>query len=230
MPLSLASAEIQGRTPTLGTSRSPLAAAEMAPQLVVALECDRPLAGPSRHSLAQIETVLLGRGTRRWTARSQQSRELRLEVPDAWLSAAHARLVRRDGQWWIVDALSTNGTRVNGRPCSEAWLQDGDLIQAWRTLLWFRQCAPQDGAEDADSLALDGIPGLATVAPSMSAAAAALPRIARSSLPVVVVGESGTGKELIARAIHALSLRTGAFQALNCAAIPGTLLESELFG
>jgi transcriptional regulator with PAS, ATPase and Fis domain len=95
-------------------------------------------------------------------------------------------------------------------------------------MLWFRQAAAQGGAED--SMSLDGIRGLATVAPSMSAAVAALPRIARSALPVVVVGESGTGKELVARAVHALSLRTGPFQAVNCAAIPATLLESELFG
>jgi sigma-54 dependent transcriptional regulator, acetoin dehydrogenase operon transcriptional activator AcoR len=230
MSLSLASAGIQGRTPMLGASRSRLVPAETAPELVVALECDRPLAGASRHSLGQIDTVLLGRGTGRRASRAPQSRELRLELPDAWLSAAHAKLVRRDGQWWIADSLSTNGTLVNGRPCAEACLQDGDLIQAGRTLLWFRQAAPQDGAEDADSLRLDGIAGLATLAPSMAAAVAALPRIARSMLPVVVVGESGTGKELIARAIHALSLRTGPFQAVNCAAIPTTILESELFG
>jgi len=58
-----------------------------------------------------------------------------------------------------------------------------------------------------------------------------LPQIAASSSTVLIEGPSGTGKELFARAIHNLSSRKGKpFVAVNCAALPDTLLESELFG
>ena len=59
---------------------------------------------------------------------------------------------------------------------------------------------------------------------------ATLPDIARSESTVLIEGASGSGKELFAKAIHSLSKRKGRYITLNCAALPDTLLESELFG
>ncbi|AKJ63409.1 sigma-54 interaction domain-containing protein [Kiritimatiella glycovorans] len=67
--------------------------------------------------------------------------------------------------------------------------------------------------------------------PDMHDIFAILPDVAASEVPVLIEGESGTGKELLARAIHNLSDRSeGPFIAVNCGALPDTLLESELFG
>jgi PAS domain S-box-containing protein len=67
--------------------------------------------------------------------------------------------------------------------------------------------------------------------PSMRRIFEVLPQVAESESTVLIAGETGTGKELLARAVHGLSPRRhGPFVAVNCGALPDTLLESELFG
>ncbi|MFT3927169.1 MAG: sigma-54 dependent transcriptional regulator [Myxococcales bacterium] len=76
-----------------------------------------------------------------------------------------------------------------------------------------------------------GFTALLGASPVMEALYDRIERVAMSQASVLIYGESGSGKELIARAIHELSRRrAGPFVALNCAAVPDTLLESELFG
>ncbi|MBC7982222.1 MAG: PEP-CTERM-box response regulator transcription factor [Candidatus Obscuribacterales bacterium] len=73
--------------------------------------------------------------------------------------------------------------------------------------------------------------GLITTDDSMLRVRRIIEKVAPTTVSVSLLGESGTGKELLARAIHSLSTRrTGKFVAINCAAIPEALLESELFG
>lgn len=67
--------------------------------------------------------------------------------------------------------------------------------------------------------------------PAMEKVLSTVCKVARSDCPVLIYGESGTGKELIARALHRLSSRANRkFVAINCGAIPESLMESELFG
>jgi transcriptional regulator with GAF, ATPase, and Fis domain len=75
------------------------------------------------------------------------------------------------------------------------------------------------------------VPELLGESPAWREVCRALPRVAESDLPVLVLGETGSGKELVARAIHVLSARRArSFVAHNCGATPDTLIESELFG
>jgi two-component system NtrC family response regulator len=72
---------------------------------------------------------------------------------------------------------------------------------------------------------------LLTRDPQMLKVCSTIEKVAASNVTVMLLGESGTGKEVLARALHALSPRKdGRFVAINCAAIPENLLESELFG
>ncbi|MDE2147934.1 MAG: sigma 54-interacting transcriptional regulator, partial [Burkholderiales bacterium] len=76
----------------------------------------------------------------------------------------------------------------------------------------------------------DALAGLITRDPEMLRIGRTIERVAGSNASVLLLGESGTGKEVLAQGLHQASKRSGRFVAINCAAIPEALLESELFG
>jgi two-component system nitrogen regulation response regulator GlnG len=101
------------------------------------------------------------------------------------------------------------------------------LRRALQTAASMRELVPTDGKSSGEEKS----PGLIGASPAMQKIYKLVGQVARSDAAVLLIGESGTGKELVARAIYANSSRAARpYVAINCAAIPDALLESELFG
>src|SRR5882757_2458890 len=97
--------------------------------------------------------------------------------------------------------------------------------------MWFKKPVSQDALEAPLDESAPKMGPLFGRSLAMRRVIVAIERLAGSSASVVITGESGTGKELVARTIHEMSPRRAApYVAVNCAAIPDTLMESELFG
>jgi DNA-binding NtrC family response regulator len=163
-----------------------------------------------------------------------------LVLQDPMLSRFHVEIRREAERWVVADRGSLNGTRLNGhalaRPESIA---AGDEIALGGIRVSF-ESQPKDAVPEghpdstwaargagaaADDLALIG------QSPALRQVADTIERIAASDATVLVTGESGTGKGLVSRLLHARSARArGPFVKVNCPALPGSLLEAELFG
>lgn len=211
------------------TVQSRTGARRATPALFLALECERPLAGPEVFCLAGIDRVVIGRGARR-SAKHLVSCAFKVEVPDGWMSGTHVEMRRSDDGWTVVDVGSKNGIVLDGKRIREALIEDGALLQLGRTFFRFRT----DFAErEAPLEAHEGWPSqkeLSTFSPAYAELMAQLHAVAPTRVPVLIRGETGTGKEVLARALHASSGRHGAFVAVNSGAISPSLLEAELFG
>jgi two-component system, NtrC family, response regulator AtoC len=131
----------------------------------------------------------------------------------------------------VVKALRAGATDFVGKPA-----EVGSVVKAVQTVM-----TRDDSAMSARMLTAAGGPApgapwpdietLFGGSPAMQAVSTIVRRAADTNATILLQGESGAGKELVARAIHALSgRRSKPFLKLNCASLPGELLESELFG
>ncbi len=149
-----------------------------------------------------------------------------LALTDPEVSRLHAMVIPEGEGWVVVDQASHNGTFVDGVRTARAPLRDGTLIRIGKTLILYVE------AEVTTTDELEAPAGTSLLGSSMATLHLhnEIALVARHAVPVLVLGETGAGKEVIAREIHRRSGRTGAFIAVNCAAISPLLAESEFFG
>jgi transcriptional regulator with PAS, ATPase and Fis domain len=203
--------------------------------LIVALISEQPGAPVTRVALRDKTDLVIGRAAAREVEWLPGGAPLAVRIPDRCISTSHARIEHESGGCFIIDSGSKNGTRVNGVEVKRRLLRDGDVIEVGGSFLVFREDAVQasrlvSAARERTEHPADRARALTTVSPRMEDTLAAMQRIAESDRAVLITGETGTGKELTARAVHELSKRPGPFVAVNCGAVPETLIESTFFG
>ena len=146
-------------------------------------------------------------------------------VADPAVSQRHCSLVVHDERLEVEDLGSRNGTHVGAVRVGRAqFVADGGTLVIGRSSVVVRPGVvemPPSG---------DPLPGMVGSSLGMQRVAAEVRRHARTRAPLLIQGESGTGKDVIARAVHQLSRRTGAYVPLNLSALPESLADAELFG
>ncbi len=156
--------------------------------------------------------------------------------PDEGLAALSALLEQDQGVKVIIvtgQGEKTNALKAVGAGAYDFLTKPVDVEELKVILRRAFHIANLEGEyrQMQDAMSRDGFEGMIGSCGRMQTVFNTIRRVATSDAPVLVLGESGTGKEVAARAIHHRSPRKhGPFVAINCGAIPETLLESELFG
>jgi transcriptional regulator with PAS, ATPase and Fis domain len=155
-----------------------------------------------------------------------RSPECGVVLPDTEASRIHARLERAGDGWRVFDLGSANGVFVNGSRVASRPLRGGEVVRIGATLCRFLDPGTAPASRHHEVLTTGLLGG-----PSVDGLVDVLTRAAKSDLNVLITGETGTGKELAARHVHQASDRAELpFLAVNCAAVPAEIAESELFG
>jgi DNA-binding NtrC family response regulator len=153
-----------------------------------------------------------------------------LILRDRMVSGRHAEITRDGDKYELTDLGSTNGTVVDGvvaRPTVK--LHEGSLVFIGGHAAVFRVISINELAAIMTELERPLGP-VASANPTLAVLCGKLRKLAEAGEEVLLTGETGVGKEVYASAIHRASGRKGRFVAINCAAIPRELVESELFG
>ncbi|MDX2023112.1 MAG: sigma 54-interacting transcriptional regulator [Deltaproteobacteria bacterium] len=165
-----------------------------------------------------------------------RTKDATIFVDDPRVSRKHARISRLGALLLAEDLGSRNGIRVNNDVVAGAQrlLHAGDLIRVGSAQLSLAIVA----AAGAPQKALAKTPGplappegLIVADPDMRRVFQIVQRLGRTNTTVLILGETGVGKEVVAEQIHRASVASGGpFVRLNCASLPESLLEAELFG
>jgi two-component system, NtrC family, response regulator len=171
------------------------------------------------------DVVLFDLGAAREPAVAAQSLGLLREILNISRDTKIIAMTEHDARELAVAAVGLGAADFYHKP-----LDAGVLSIVVRRALRIRELEEENWRlrERTGAMALEGIIG---VSDAMRSLGRAIEKVAPTNATVLLLGDSGTGKELLARAVHRLSGRSHKpFVAINCAAIPDTLLESELFG
>ena len=151
-----------------------------------------------------------------------------LVLGDKAVSGTHFEVAARDDGYRLRDLNSRNGVLVGDLRIREVYLRPGTVFRIGHTQIQFQPMQDVVEIELSKRDRFDAIIGGSAV---MREIFASLEKVSPSELTVLITGETGTGKEMVARAIHFHSAqREMPMVKVNCAAIPESLLESELFG
>jgi transcriptional regulator with GAF, ATPase, and Fis domain len=151
-----------------------------------------------------------------------------LVLPEDTVSRVHCEIIRDTRGYLLKDLQSTNGTFLDGAEVREAYVRAGSVVTVGTVQIKFQPFDERIEILPSESERLGSVIGRSL---PMREIFGLVERVAPTEATILLEGETGTGKDLMARTIHSMSRRQdGPFIVVDCGAVAGSLIESELFG